>query len=296
MKLSVIIPACDRPEKLRECLRRVTAQAGSYEVIVSDDSKTDAVRQVVGEFPAAQWLQGPRRGPAANRNRGASAARGEWLVFLDDDCQPEPGWLRAYDDAASGEADVLEGRTECPMEDRLAFYDIVENLYGGAFWSCNLAVRREKFEAMAGFDEDFTDACAEDMEFAWRMRERGLKTLFVPEARVTHLARRMTAGELLKRTAAHRWVLLYRLKTGLAPGRDCSSVRAAAALVAREYVDTLRMVFHLRREGERRRIKGNALWVIWRWVSLPAFLPYYIYWEMRWRRMLAGRVQVQVKV
>jgi GT2 family glycosyltransferase len=295
MKFSVIIPACDRPENLRECLRQVLAQQGSCEVIVSDDSKTGAVRQVVGEFPRVRWLEGPRRGPAANRNHGASRATGEWLVFLDDDCKPGPEWLRAYDDAASGEVDVLEGRTECPMEDRLGFYDIVENLDGGAFWSCNLAVRRDKFEAIGGFDEDFTEACAEDMEFGWRMRQRGLRTIFVPSARVTHPARRMTAGGLLRRTAAHRWVLLYRLKTGQAPALDRSLPRAAADLIACEILDTLRMAFHLRREGERGRIKGNALWVLWRWASLPAFLPYYIYWELRWRRMLAGRVQVKVK-
>jgi GT2 family glycosyltransferase len=298
MKLSVVIPTCDRPEKLRECLRRVTTQAAAtYEVIVSDDSGTDGARSVVKEFPDAQWMQGPRRGPAANRNRGASRAQGEWLVFLDDDCLPEEGWLAAYEAAAGSAVDVLEGRTECPLEDRFAFYEIVENLAGGAFWSCNLAVRRDKFEELGGFDEDFTQACAEDMEFAWRMRSRGLRSGFVEKARVAHPPRRMGLGDLLKRTASHRWVLLYRLKTGQGPGLDCLAAEVMADLMVREFLDSLRLVFHLRREGEWRRIKGRALEALWRWVSLPLFMPYYVCWEMRWRRMLAGEAKkVQVKV
>jgi len=287
MKLSVVIPTCDRPGKLQECLRRVLSQApGSYEVIVSDDGRKDAAQAPDG----VRRVQGPRRGPAANRNCGARQAKGEWLVFLDDDCLPEEGWLAAFEAAAPG-TDVMEGRTECPIENRFAFNETVENLNGGAFWSCNLAVRREKFEEMGGFDEDFTQACGEDMEFAWRMRKRGLKSVFVETARVTHPPRRMGVGELLERTAAHRWVLLYRLKTGQAPGLDCSTARVVADLLMREYLDSLRMVFHLRRDGGK-RIKGRILEMLWRWVSLTGFLPYYIYWEIKWRRMLAGKVQV----
>ena len=208
---------------------------------------------------------------------------GEWLVFLDDDCLPEEGWLAAFDAAAAPGVDVLEGRTECPVEDRFAFYEIVENLTGGAFWSCNLAVRREKFEEIGGFDEDFTQARAEDMEFAWRMRKHGLTSAFVGKARVAHPARRMRLKDLLKRTAAHRWVLLYRLKTG--QGTACRGARVVVELVGREYLDNLRMMFHLRRDGKR-RIKGRLLEALWSWVSLTGVLPYYIYWEMKWRRKL----------
>jgi len=281
MKFSVVIPTCDRPEALRECLRRVMEQmTTSHEIIVSDDGRTE------GPVPGSvRRVQGPRRGPAANRNRGAKEATGEWIVFLDDDCLPEEGWLAAYEAAAREGVDVLEGRTVCPMEDRFAFYEYVENLKGGAFWSCNLAVRRMRFEELGGFDEDFTEACAEDMEFAWRMRERGLKSVFVSAAGVTHPARTMGMQELLKRTAAHRWVLLYRLKTGQEEV-GWSGPRALGALVWREFMDNLRMTYHLR--FEEKRWKAWAMGVIWRWVSLGWFLPYYGYWEIKWKRMKVG--------
>ena len=284
MKFSVVIPTCGRAAKLRECLRRVTAQMGQmgqmgqpgdYEVIVSDDGRVG--RSVAAGFEGVEWTRGPRRGPAANRNCGARMASGDWLVFVDDDCLPEHGWLAAYEAAAEVGVDVMEGRTECPMEDRFGFDQIVENLDGGAYWSCNLAVRREKFEELGGFDEDFTEPCAEDMEFAWRMR--GLKSVFVEKATVMHPARRMGMSELLKRTAAHRWVLLYRLKTG--QWVRGSMLRTVVALVGREYLDCLRMLFGLRRGGRR---KGRVLGAVWKLVSLAGFLPYYVYWEVRWHR------------
>jgi len=289
MMLSIVIPTCDRADALRECLGRVVDQRAGYEVIVSDDSRTDGPRRVVAEFPGVRWLEGPRRGPAANRNRGASHAKGEWLVFLDDDCLPESGWLEAYGEAITDEVDVLEGRTVCPLQDGFAFYEIVENVDGGAFWSCNLAVRREKFLELRGFDEDFTCACAEDMEFAWRMRKRGLRSVFVEKAAVTHPPREMRMQDLMKRTAAHRWVLLYRLKTGQGPALACSAPRAMAALVLREGMDKLRMTYHLWRDGrngQSRRIKGRTVEVVWRWISLIGFLPYYSYWEVKYRRIL----------
>jgi GT2 family glycosyltransferase len=286
MRLSIVIPTCDRPDKLRECLRRVMPQMGpDYEVIVSDDGRGGGLPEAP---PGVCWVQGPRRGPAANRNFGARRASGEWLVFLDDDCLPQETWLSAFDAAAGPDVDVVEGRTECPEGDRFGFDEIVENLTGGAFWTCNLAIRREKFEEMRGFDEDFTQACAEDMEFAWRMRERGLRSVFATQATVTHPARRMGLRAILARTAAHRWVLLYRLKTGMGPGLDCSAAWAVAELTMRESLDSLRMIVRLWRK-DRSRIKGRTLWAFWRCASLPSFLPYFIYWQLRYRRMLRRR-------
>jgi GT2 family glycosyltransferase len=277
MRFSIVIPTCNRPGALRECLRRVLEQAADAEIIISDDGRDSQPAP-----PGVRRLEGPRRGPAANRNHGARHASGEWLIFLDDDCLPEPGWLAAYATAARAEIDVLEGRTECPAPDRFAFDEVVENLEGGAYWSCNLAVRREVFLRLGGFDEDFTDAYGEDMELAWRMR--GLKREFVPGARVVHPVRRMNFYRLLRRTAGHRWMLLCRMKT---EGRTDGPAGAAARLIVREYLDALRLFRGLGRE--RRRIKRRALEALWRWASLPWFLPYYLYWELRFRARRGGR-------
>jgi GT2 family glycosyltransferase len=289
MKFSIIIPTCDRPAQLQECLRRVVRQeAASYEVIVTDDSRIETPQYAI---KGLQWVRGPRRGPAANRNCGARRATGEWLIFLDDDCLPAAGWLAGYEAAAMPEADVMEGLTECPEGDAFALREIVENRNGGALWSCNLAVRREKFEELGGFDEDFTQACAEDMEFAHRLRARGMRSVFVENATVIHPARHFAPSRLLKRTAAHRWILLYRLKAGISPGLAAKPWRAMADLVAREWLDSLRLFYHLGRSRNRRRFKQMTLEALWRFASLPAFLPYYLFWELRHRGMLSRRMQ-----
>ena len=85
----------------------------------------------------------------------ARLATGEWVAFIDDDCVADAGWLRALLALASrADLDVIEGRTEMPVEVEHPFTHGVENRAGGVFWSCNLAVRRERFLALGGFDED----------------------------------------------------------------------------------------------------------------------------------------------
>ena len=89
---SVVITTCNRLEMLAKCLDRLgcgmqSLAANQYEVIVTDDGSQSTAEQLMkGKYPWARWLQGPRKGPAANRNNGARYAEGEWLVFTDDDC------------------------------------------------------------------------------------------------------------------------------------------------------------------------------------------------------------------
>jgi len=66
-------------------------------------------------------------------------------------------------------------------------------------------------------------------------------------------------------------------------------VHVISALVVKEYLNSLRMAYHLRRKADRMRIKGRMLDVLWRWISVTAFLPYYCFWEIRWREILVER-------
>lgn len=214
--ISVVIPTCHRNEQLAECLNRLapgyqTLDPAEYEVLVTDDgSRSTAESMIRDRYPWARWVAGPRRGPAANRNNGARAARGEWIVFTDDDCLPSDRWLSAYLAGHRTGIEVYEGRTCSPSA-----FNILEeapiNEKGGCLWSCNLMFSRVLFERLGGFDEDFQFWC-EDMELNSRLRRLGIPTSFVPQAIVEHPVRRRPLGW----RAGARWearVLLW-LKEG----------------------------------------------------------------------------------
>ncbi len=90
-KFSVIVPTRNRRKDLLRCLEALKPSSPTnteidYEVIVADDGDDALACFLSNNLPWVRYCVGPQRGPAANRNAGASQAQGEWLVFLDDDC------------------------------------------------------------------------------------------------------------------------------------------------------------------------------------------------------------------
>ena len=152
-----------------------TLPVGRFEVIVSDDGPPGANAQalVADRYPGVRWFQGPRRGPAANRNFGASHATTPWLVFTDDDCLPQSGWLAAFAESVDSNCRVLEGRTDSGVERLGPFEQVPGNDKGGLLWSCNLAVERALFEQMGGFDAGFPYPHLEDVDFRLRLDDVG---------------------------------------------------------------------------------------------------------------------------
>lgn len=205
MIFSVVLPTCNRPDTLANCLACLapgtqTLPDRDYEVIVTDDGRSAAAETLVRErFPWARWTRGPQRGPASNRNHGTTLARGEWIVFLDDDCVPEPGWLAAYAALAQrGETQVLEGRTRASGERTSIDTEAPVNDCGGYLWSCNFAIRAARFRQLGGFDEGFPGPAMEDVEFRTRLRQQNVPVVFVPGAVVHHPWRRRKGRAFLR--------------------------------------------------------------------------------------------------
>ncbi len=197
--VSIIVPTCSRPRELRTCLeivrqqRRELARDLQTELIVTDDSRDDETERLCRSLPDIRYTRGPRRGPAANRNHGARAATGTWLVFLDDDALPRDGWLAALGRAmAQTSCRVLEGKV---VSERVLGDEehAPVNLTGGLLWSCNLAVRRELFASLGGFDEGLRGAHLEDVDLRLRLEAARLPWEFVPEAVVYHPPRKLKA-------------------------------------------------------------------------------------------------------
>jgi GT2 family glycosyltransferase len=195
--------------------------------------------------------------------------------FIDDDCVPGAGWVEAAAAAvARGEADVVEGRTECPGARDTPFEEHVENLSGGVLWSCNMVVRREVFERLGGFDEAFLEAAGEDMEFAWRLRASGARIVFEPALAVEHPPRRIGWRHLWRRLWRTRWGVLYHVKT---TGRG--------GVLLGEPVDLLRCTAQLITRFDGARWRTRLFGIAWRWATFPLVYPYLIYWSWRYRRM-----------
>jgi GT2 family glycosyltransferase len=191
---SVIIPTYQRPEELAGCLDclapgTLELSFDDYEVIVSDDAGTgsETQRLVAEQYPWATWVEGPGRGAAANRNEGASHAQSEWLVFTDDDCRPQPGWLKAYSDVnRTATLDIMEGKTTADREKTEPGWTAPINREGGVLWSCNFAIRRMLYHRIKGFDENYLSAGVEDIDFRIRAFEASNKRCFVSDAHVLH--------------------------------------------------------------------------------------------------------------
>jgi GT2 family glycosyltransferase len=269
--ISVIIPTCDRAESLAKCLEQLDE---ADEILVSDDSRTSSARRWLADrFPKVRWLQGPLRGPAANRNHASRYATGDWLAFVDDDCIPDGGWVNEITKLVAS-ADVIEGRTICPAKTNHPFEEVVENETGNLFWTCNLAIRRDLFEELGGFDEDFPEPGGEDLEFAWRIKQKRLTVRFASDMIVYHPARKLPLLKWVYRVFQLRWHLLYRLKV--------TDVRCATL---NEILDLLRVTKRtVMAPGRNRR---SFFRLILQWLLFPIWVPYLIYWELKFRKMVA---------
>ena len=101
IRITVAIPTYNRAELLRQTLAGVTRQdfpADRYEVLVIDNNSRDDTRDVIAAFagtaPAVRHVPETRQGLDHARNRAIAEARGEIIVFADDDILVESDWLR----------------------------------------------------------------------------------------------------------------------------------------------------------------------------------------------------------
>jgi GT2 family glycosyltransferase len=280
--ISVVIPTCDRPESIARCLAKIESAA---EVIVTDDSKTDRTQQLIRDrFPGVKWVRGPRRGPAANRNFGASQVSCDWIAFVDDDCIPGDHWVENLRRALA-ETNLVEGKTICPDKTNHPLEEVVENLSGGLLWSCNFGIRRDLFSSLGGFDEDFLEAGGEDLEFVWRVRRNGVNVRFVPGAVVYHPARRLTVRRWFYRIFQDRWHLLYRLKT-----------TASKSATLDECKDLVRVTARLFSDRAKGRLLARSLSILARWILFPVWLLYLMNWEHRFRAAGSGSARPRSNV
>lgn len=230
LTFSVIIPTYRRPEKLAACLRSLEQQHfphDDFEVIVVDDSGTGEADKPVAKVArrvSRRLVTQARRGAAAARNTGARIARGRFLAFTDDDCQPEPGWLDSLRSVMLAERSevLVGGRVVNALTDdpfATATQSIVDFLmeYGSPghgearlLTSNNLCVPKAAFHRLGGFDEAFQGAGGEDREFCWRWAHEAGRSVYAPQAVVRHAHDLTLIGFIRQHFCYGRGAALFR--------------------------------------------------------------------------------------
>ncbi len=205
--ISVVVPVRNDPGHLRSCLKSLAASDGAdREVIVVDDASTDETADVAASLGARVLRLERHSGPAAARNRGAEAARGEHLFFVDADVCVHPETVGrvasafAADpgiDALFGSYDLRPGASNFLSQYKNLFHHFVHqegSAEASTFWSGCGAIKRSIFLEMGGFDARYGRPCIEDIELGARLRRAGRRIALRKDIQATHLKRWTLAG------------------------------------------------------------------------------------------------------
>jgi len=186
LSLSVIVPAHQGGEPLRDCLSSLAAATPpADEIILVADGEDASVCELAGEF-GFQLVRNPTAGgPARARNMGAFHARGDLLFFVDSDVavpQNIIGQVRHAFLQDPGLAAVFGSYDDEPStanflsQYRNLFHHFVHqtsNEEASTFWGACGAIRRDVFIEMGGFDESYGRPCIEDVELGFRLKKAG---------------------------------------------------------------------------------------------------------------------------
>jgi GT2 family glycosyltransferase len=203
---SVIVATHDRPDLLAELVRSLGAcDPRPDEMVLVDDASRSPAEHVLRDVPVpfrVKVLRNDRAlGPGAARNRGVHASRGDVLLFTDDDCLVEPGWVGALSErlaSTDGKLGGVGGRVLARDRDVFSryyeFHRILEPRPHDAshparipyLVTANCAIRREAFMRAGGFDSRIPVAGGEDAALSIRIVKRGYYLEHVPDAVVRH--------------------------------------------------------------------------------------------------------------
>ena len=209
---SIVVPVYNHFEHTLTCLRAIAECNGStgFEVIVVDDASSDETAQRMPSVAGVRYLRNVQNlGFIGACNAGAAIARGDYLVFLNNDTAVQPGWLDAligtfaahpraglvgaklvYPDGRLQEAGGIVfgdasgwnyGRFDDPRAPIYNHVREVDYCSGAA-----IALPRALFERLGGFDTLYAPAYYEDTDLAMKVRADGLQVLYQPASTVVH--------------------------------------------------------------------------------------------------------------
>lgn len=211
-EVSIVIPVYNHVDHTLACLRALAAHPPSVacEILVVDDGSSDATVQWMPQISGLRYEVRERNGGFIEAcNDGVSRTRGRYVVLLNNDTVPQPGWLEVLLDTFATVTDAglvgsqllypdgrlqesggvifadgsgwSYGRFEAADDPRFASLRDVDYCSGAA-----LMLPRALWQQLGGFDTRYKPAYYEDTDLAFRVRAQGLRVLVQPASRVIH--------------------------------------------------------------------------------------------------------------
>lgn len=222
--LSIVIPTHNRKDILIKALEAYCSQTAAdqiLEILVIDDGSNDGTKEAVQQAGFAQRLSlrhiwQESRGQASARNRGIHEARGNIILFTDDDIIPCPrlvaehrSWHGAYpalSDAVLGHVAWAPELNPNPFMEWLGKDGVVTGyahfhrgkLDEPIFYSGNISLKRDFLLQNGMFDEEFRSYGFEDGELGYRLGKKGLRVFYNPDAAGYHY-KRMSLADVSRR-------------------------------------------------------------------------------------------------
>ena len=228
-RTSIVIPAYGEPLLTYSCLASIARHtSGEFEVIVVDDASAQPLAECLAQVTGVRFERNAANlGFVGTCNRGAAIARGDTLVFLNNDTLVTPGWLEAltrvldedpdaglvgarliYADGRLQEAGGITwrdgsawnfGRGDDPDRPEYNYLREVDYCSGAC-----LAIPRALFAQLNGFDTRYAPAYYEDVDLAFAVRAAGRKVVYQPAATIVHFEGQTSGTDVTQGVKRHQ--------------------------------------------------------------------------------------------
>ncbi len=238
-------------ERVLDACFEQNTQGAAYEIVLVNDGSTDATGDVIARAIAQApvpiaLVEQPNSGLAKGRNAGIARARGERIIFIDDDVLPLPNFVHEHLRAGRLHPQAIVRGAAISVE---SFDDLpppvwsLKDYSGNYFWTTNVSVPLATIRAIGGFNESFGEYGWEDVDVGLRLRFAGVRAFFNRRALAYHFKPRPTGASVAAmvrqaraqaRTAVKLGQLHPHWRTSLATG-DVAVLRAAARWARRPF-------------------------------------------------------------
>ncbi|MBO7066209.1 MAG: glycosyltransferase [Alphaproteobacteria bacterium] len=222
--VSIIIPCYNQYEYTRNCLWSILQNTKDvdYEIIIADDCSTDETKNITDHIKNITVARTPSNMRfLKNCNNAAKQAQGKYVLFLNNDTQVMPNWLKPLVDLIEGDKTIgmvgsmlLYPDFTLQEAGGIIFHDASGRNYGRGSrtpWAgeynyvkdvdyisgASIMLSRANWEKLGGFDELFAPAYYEDTDLAFQIRNNlNLRVVYQPLSRVIHFEGKTNGTDL----------------------------------------------------------------------------------------------------